>query len=132
MSVEPIYEEVAAAGTPLVLPGRWRALPSDTSFFRLADAAALWEALRHKFAPPILIASGVGRAGDDGALVMNPRLTSPQAILWAVRKKSGAPPFQLVADLKSVYPKNWAFASALFRGACTSSSPCAAWARPTC
>lgn len=113
MSIEPIYQAVAAAGVPLVLPGVWRALPSDTSFFRIADAAALWETLRSKFAPPKLIASGVGQAGGDGALVMNPLLTSPQAILWTLRKKSGAPPFQLIVDLKCVHSKNWAFAAAL-------------------
>lgn len=114
MSVEKIYQEVAAAGTPLELPGDWRALPSDPSFFRLADAAALWEALLRKFAPQILIDSGVGHAGDDDTLVMNPLLTSPKTILWALRKKPGAPPFQLVADLKCVHSKSWAFAAALF------------------
>lgn len=112
MSIEPIYQEVAAAGAPLVLPGVWRALPSDTSFFRIADATALWETLRSKFAQPKLIESGVGQAGDDGVLVMNPRLTSPQAILWALRKKAGMPPFQLIVDLQCVHSKSWAFAAA--------------------
>lgn len=115
MPIEDVYQDVAAAGAPFVLPGPWQALASDTAFFRLLDPAAMLETLRTKFEESLLVESGVLQSCDDGTMAMNPVLASPGTIVWALRKEADASPFSLIANLKSVRPKRWAFCLGFLR-----------------
>ena len=115
MSVAEVYEFVAAAGNRLTLPGHWKGLPCDSSFFHLAgDPGALLKALQKEFEAADLIESGVVQVDQEGISFLNSRLSTGNAIVWALRQRPETPPFDLVADLKSINPKNWSFVSPFF------------------
>lgn len=103
MSIEKVFEYVVATGRDYILPGAWRGLECDRTFFRpKVNSAALLEQLQGKFAVGDLINSGVVRRDDDGSVVLHPALSSPDSVLWALYAKPKSPPFQIVADLQYV------------------------------
>ena len=117
MSVEKVYESVAAAGLPVTFSGPWKGLPCDPSFFRLpSDLTALLNNLQAQFDEKVLIESGVACLDGRGAVEINPVLKSADLIVWALRRQSDAPPFQLVANQSSVRRSMWSFSSVFADG----------------
>jgi len=103
MSVEKIYEQVAAAGRPLTLSAPWQALQVDRNFFRIDHSLeTLCDDLLKKFEPRLLIESGLFTTSHGGDAVVNPLVFSPQTVFWALRPAADAPPFQLIADQRSL------------------------------
>lgn len=117
MSVEKVYEYLSAAGSRVVLPGPWQGLPCHRSFFQLPpDSRALLQGLQKKFEVNDLVDSGVVQLDEQGVAVINPLLSSADTIIWALRQRRNDPPFQLVANLKSIHPKKWSFTAPFFDG----------------
>lgn len=115
MSVEQVYEYLLEAGSPVTFSSLWQELPCDPSFFRLPpDTASLLESLQSKFEVADLAASGAMLFDDQIAGRLNPLLSAADGIIWALREKPQAPPFQLVANLASIHPKKWSFRSTFF------------------
>jgi hypothetical protein len=109
-----IYDFISQLGSPSKLPGRWRSITCNPSFFDLeGEPATLLQRLQAEFGPDDLIQARVAVVDDKNNVSLSPSLAKDRRFIAALRRAVDQKPFDLLAGTGSSVAGRWPWNAAI-------------------